>query len=79
MNREELEKMINNEDLILWNWQSLKQFIFDTIIPEVLKSVLLDENKEYMKEYFNAYYIEARENIKFDIKTKAKEQFNIDL
>lgn len=73
MNREELIKMFNNKFKELWiqsdlhqRW-ALRDFIFDTITPEALKSILPWDNSLSWK--LNIDYI----------KRKAKEQFWIDL
>ena len=76
MNREELEKMFDDkfplERSQIWDWkvfqrtpspEAVKQFIFETIIPEVLKSVT-DKCSSYDLDY---------------IKFKAKELYWIDL
>ena len=74
MSREELEKIIDNNDSYLSNWKTLKEFIFETIIQEVLKSVIAEECFKY-DDYFNAWYNRATE----DIKQKAKDLYNITL
>ena len=81
MNKIEIEKKIDFliEDwwynLDQWQIDNLKQFIFETIIPEVLNSVLerpfSDESNMMCKEW----YSECIEQIK----QKAKELFNINL
>mgnify|MGYP006374756317 CR=1 FL=1 len=80
MNREELEKMFDEfwEDWAYWDWSSCEidrwimfWFITDTIISEVLKSLL--EN-EY--ENFDEIEYELLDN---HIKQKAKELYNITL
>ena len=79
MNREELEKMF---DEYFWKYaerwktvpafddNNVKQFVFETIIPEVLKNMLREitpTNERYLKDW-NKW-----------LKKQAKEQFNIDL
>ena len=81
MNKKELEKMFDEEFdelLKIDRWErgydeldvtdEVKQFIFKTIIPEVLNSVLPEWNK---KSYISTY--------KNYIKPKIKELYNIDL
>ena len=87
--REQLEKMFDEEfwelfHLIDWEdygWKEatmtdeVRQFIFETIIPEVLKSVIPEENEWYLINFEedNKY---ALENVIIqDIKQKAKENF----
>lgn len=94
MTREELEKMFDKKfpftdihysnEPMWWKYEvpfpsEAKQFIFETIIPEVLKSVIPEENEWYLINFEedNKY---ALENIIIqNIKQKAKENFNIDL
>ncbi len=81
MNKEQLEKMFDekywNELNDRWNldWlrNELKQFIFSTIIPEVLKSITLVKREEtnHIDLAFNNYW-------KY-IKQQAKELYWIDL
>ena len=69
----------------LKNWideKKLKQFIFETIIPEVLKSVMDDEVKNICSKEINPilhwcdlWWNEILQNIK----QKAKELYNITL
>ena len=84
MNKEELEKLIDNEDFMETYWlyedreeyfskDKLKQFIFETIIPEVLKSVILEKREE------NNHIDLAYNNYWKYIKNKAKELYNINL
>ena len=77
MLKEELEKMFDynfghdNEDLPI-----IKKFIFETIIPEVLKSILeinWERSNDFTKSKISWNYILK------DIKQKAKENFWIDL
>ena len=83
MNKKQLEKLINwiikNEDdsisLFPYWWddydfseENLKKFIFETIIPEVLKSVI--PNKIWFEEYDECITITRR---------KVKELYNIKL
>ena len=81
MNREKLRKKINkkfNENNII-NYD-IKELIFDTIIPEVLKSVLPEykwstqtkDDEINLMRYWHTDCIN-------DMKQKAKEQFNINL
>jgi len=64
MNRKELEEMfeenfsyIETHTTFLSEKDDIKTFIFDTIIPEVLKSVLLDKREEnnHIDLAFNNY------------------------
>lgn len=80
MNKIELEKMFDDKFWYCFNkWvetdnitkDNIKLFIFETIIPEVLKSVI---PKEYYLENINELSFFERQ-----IKEKAKEQFWIDL
>ena len=93
--KEELEKMFDETFWDLWKtdvyneeWEPLwyinnndevKQFIFETIIPEVLYNLIEDENLDKMlyttDRNFYDWYLEKIE----DIKQKAKELYNIDL
>jgi hypothetical protein len=86
MNREELEKMFDDkfplERSQIWDWkvfqrtpspEAVKQFIFETIIPEVLKSVMLEKREE------NNHIDLAYNNYWKYIKNKAKELYNINL
>jgi hypothetical protein len=91
MNRQELEKLIDKIDCT-WSseqwcecWSKLicsdraKEFIFDTIIPEVLNSLFYDEKIEKM--FYNVdknFYDWYLEKIK-DIEKQAKELYNINL
>ena len=77
MNKEQLEKKFDynfghdNEDLPI-----IKKFIFETIIPEVLKSILeinWERSNDFTKSKISWNYILK------DIKQKAKELFWIDL
>jgi hypothetical protein len=73
MNREELEKEIKQIADYLWcNDDELVSEIMK-LIPEVLKSVMLEKREEnnHINLAYNNYW-------KY-IKNKAKEQFNIDL
>lgn len=85
MNREELEKMFDNMlssldwDIEYWelklrNTSDTKAYFFDTIIPEVLKSI-----KEDFKNPEWKYMVVPYEWITAQINRKAKEQFNINL
>lgn len=92
MNREILEKMFD-EEFDLWTtlvqnnfWEhrvnnnnEVKEFIFDTIIPEVLKSVIKDLLKDsmYWEEENNPYWY--CDDLDKYIKQKAKEIYWIDL
>jgi hypothetical protein len=86
MNKKMIEKMFDEKFSLIWegmpiiseNWeiyelQDIKQFIFDTIIPEILKSVLLDKREE------NNHIDLAYNNYWKHIKNKAKELYWIDL
>ena len=89
MNREELEKMFDEifsnlyeeEDYMDWSiWNNektdeVKQFIFDTITLEVLKSVIPKEEVDYTNDSYSAWYNRSI----FIIKQKAKELYNINL
>ncbi len=72
--REELEKMFDEKfGCIIWNQTEIDQindFIFETIIVEVLKSILKENNK-YNQNYVNDF--------NKSIKQKAKELYWIDL
>lgn len=81
MNREELENEFEKEfsdiEKLLRKFSDqdlddIKTYIFDTIIPEVLKSIIdkIDKDSEKSKMYWLTTN---------DIKQKAKEQFWIDL
>lgn len=87
MNREELEKMFDErftdiESLLRKNdWDDLsdiREFIFETIIPEVLKSVTpekMPDNKDIVTSamiYWNNNCIDY-------VKNRAKELYNITL
>ena len=83
MLKEELEKMFDynfghdNEDLPI-----IKQFIFETIIPEVLKSVMDDEVKNICSKEINPilHWCDLWWNyVLQNIKQKAKELYNITL
>ena len=81
--REELEKMFDekfsiiceNMPIVSWDWKfyelnDIKQFIFETLIPKVLKSIIPNYDVEYFYETdFARVYI----------KQKAKELYWIDL
>ena len=73
MNKEELEKTINHFYNCWFNDYELKDFIFETIIPEVLKSMLV-----YEWHWINPI-IEKRKYANKLIKQKAKELYNINL
>lgn len=90
--REELEKMFDETFWDLWNidfnddWNNntyitdeVKQFIFETIMPEVLKSVIKDLLKDsmYWEEENNPYWY--CDDLDKYIKQKAKELYWIDL
>ena len=76
MNKEELEKIFDEKVTSMRIYDEyrneitddIKEFIFDTVIPEVLKSVMPWDNSNV------AYYFS-----KDNIKQKVKEQFNINL
>ena len=75
MNKEQLEKMF--EEMYTWrDKHNMKQFIFETVIPKVLKSVIYrteripSNNIDYLKWYTDCQDI---------IKQKAKELYNITL
>ena len=53
--------------------QNIKDFIFDTIMPEVLKSIILPEEEE------TNYSSLTRNNYSKYIKQKVKELYNINL
>ena len=78
MNKIELEKMFDynywhdNEDL-----SSIKEFIFETIIPEVLKSVI-NWTDTFIHRWNRQIVLDAN-TFEYDLKQKAKEQFWIDL
>jgi len=86
MNREELEKMFDEvfEEAYYRNHTHLKydvkQFIFDTIIPEVLKNVIPEykwstqtkDDEINLMRYWHTDCIN-------DMKQKAKELYNINL
>ena len=95
MNKEELEKMFDDKfpatdlhhtwTIMWWKYEcpfpsEAKQFIFETIIPEVLKSVLIPDLKDFCKTE------EEKEAFKFVMDTanwiyrlQAKELYWIDL
>lgn len=93
--REELEKMFDETFWDLWkvdlyneewkpiwyknNTDEVKQFIFETIIPEVLKSIIKDLLKDsmYWEEENNPYWY--CDDLDKYIKQKAKELYWIDL
>lgn len=82
MNKQELEKMfdkkLNGQGLYCDGWSGekcycttmVKNFIFETVIPEVLRSIMMGEkdNGDIVKGFTNEY-----------IKHKAKELYNINL
>ena len=91
MNREELEKMFDEMlskldwDIEYWelklrNSSDIKKYLFDTIITEVLKSVIPEykwstqtkDDEINLMRYWHTDCIN-------DMKQKAKEQFNINL
>ena len=87
--REELEKMFDEEIKSITmdyddNWNpllynpnnTLKQFIFETIIPKILKSVIY-KNERIPSNNMN--YLEWYTNCQDEIKQKAKEFYNINL
>lgn len=97
MNRQELEKKFD-EKFLNWNTriptqynEDVKQFIFETIIPKVLKSVILDywkhnfDKKPRILNYHTERLYEedlmtSWNNICIDkIKQKVKELYNITL
>jgi hypothetical protein len=77
MNKQELEKKLNEAiteldcywDLSYNRIENFKDTFFETIIPEVLKSVIPDED--------TLFYCEKQ--IVIEIKQKAKELYNINL
>lgn len=86
--RVELEKMFDEEiksitmdyddnwNPLLYNPNSLKQFIFETIIPEVLNSVIYRNERIHSN---NMNYLEWYTDCQDEIKQKAKELYWIDL
>ena len=73
MNKEQIEKMFDEfyyERIV--NSEIIEDFIFDTVIPEVLESVMPEENQAGIATW---KYTECIE----DIKQKAKELYNITL
>jgi len=92
MTREQLEKMFDEEIKSITmdyddNWNpllynpnnTLKQFIFETIIPEVLKSVIEDENLSNLNDSERMLYKWYKRNIKKIVSVRAKELYNINL
>lgn len=80
MTREELEKMFDEyfewkDEIEIINNIYIKQFIFETIIPEVLKSILLNEKHTDDNSEFDWWYNRCID----DIKQKAKELYWITL
>lgn len=73
MNKEELEKIINHFLSCWFNDDELKDYIFNEIIPEVLKSILIK------KEMTNRFSDEKKIYFNRVLKQKAKEQFWIEL
>ena len=75
MNREELERMFDEQDLIYSSQQriEIKNFIFDELIPNVLSSMLV-----YEWTWINDI-IEKRKYTNRLIKQKAKAFYNITL
>lgn len=88
MNREELEKMFDNQNFYeisyrSWEWyvdfEQIKSYIFNTIIVEVLKSVIPELQNTQTNDYqINDMRYWSNDCIHY-IKQKAKEQFWIDL
>lgn len=84
MNREQLEKMFDEDIKFITSQQrsDIKQFIFNTIIPEVILSVLWTQSQS-----FSINNWPLLKDINWDTKffwrdaiiKKAKEQFNINL
>lgn len=85
MNKKQLEKIFDEKYLKLyWNndeygCMAIKQFIFENIVPEVLKSVIKDLLKDsmYWEEENNPYWY--CDDLDKYIKQKAKELYWIDL
>lgn len=92
--REELEKMFDEtfDELYLhkyaewyepyWSFEckdEVKEFIFNTIITKVLKSVIPEENEWYLINFEEDNKFALENIIIQNIKQKAKENFNIDL
>ena len=83
MNKIELEKMRDDKfDIfgIPYDWKSNKiQFIFETIIPEVIKNILPKEHDWILIDFYeeNQYAIENK--LLYKIEQKAKELYWIDL
>ena len=74
MNKEQLEKMFDE----MYTWRdkhNMKQFIFETVIPEVLKSII-DEDDFIM---VNGHYFKWYTDKISGIKQKAKDLYNITL
>jgi hypothetical protein len=71
MNKKELEKMFDEkfEDIYYWK-DDIMQFIFETIIPEVLRDICIKQD---------FYWLDDTKISLNDIKQKAKEKFWIDL
>ena len=85
MNREELIKMFNDKFKELWIQSDLHQrwvlrdFIFDTIIPEVLRSIIPElQNTQTNDDEINSMRYWSNDCIYF-IKQISKELYNINL
>lgn len=81
MNKEELIKMFDEKDLVYSDIQrkEIKSFIFETIIPEVLKSVIYSEGEMKMFKLVNEKQFLWLNFYHENLKQKAKEQFWIEL
>ena len=89
MNKDEIEKMfdenfsyIETHTTFLSEQDDIKTYIFDTIIPEVLKSVMDDEVKNICSKETNPilHWCDLWWNyVLQNIKQKAKEKYWIDL
>jgi hypothetical protein len=93
MNKKELEKMFD-EKFNLWridiykNWEAIwcknqneevKQFIFENIIPEVIKNIIWQEGISTIDDIEDIAWARWYNTKRNDIKQKAKELFWIDL
>ena len=83
MNKQEIEKRIikhftNHLQSDVLNLD-IKNFIFNEILPEVLKSVLPAKYKLVSNDPSEKSYKQGLDDVKVEIKQKAKELYNINL
>lgn len=85
MNRQEIEKRFDEKERFWflfseYDWEDIKSFFFDEILPEVLRDIL--DNKVWIPhtrdDILNSY-IEGKRDFKEILEKTIKEKYNITL